>query len=78
MKMTYWHLYRQFLSKAQQTGKFRVELSQDKAPPASTTCDIHAPVHLRYEYPLGTQSIGHLIRDNLQVCKVAHTATSIF
>ena len=61
---------REFLSEPQAAGDFTIEYASGDAPAAENTCDVHLPVHLRHEFPYGTQSIGHLIRDNLQVRKL--------
>ena len=56
-----------FLKEAKSIGKFTFEAAPEGAtpPPPEATCTISIPVHLRYEYPLGTNSIGHMIRDNM-------------
>lgn len=55
---------REFLKDAEAIGGWSVELGTGPPPPATQLCNVQTPVHLRYEYPLGTQSIGHLLRDN--------------
>ena len=45
---------------------FSFRASREPLPPKHRTCSVSMPVHLRHEYPFGTQSIGHLIRDNFQ------------
>jgi hypothetical protein len=57
---------RDFLRAPQAAGGFTVRFNSSTPPPANATCDVVLPVHLRHEWPFGTQSIGHLIRDNLQ------------
>jgi hypothetical protein len=57
---------REFLSKLQEDGDFTIVRELGRAPPKEQTCTVSVPVHLRHEYPFGTQSIGHLIRDNFQ------------
>jgi hypothetical protein len=55
---------RAFLRESQSVGNFGIRLGAGAPPATADACDVAVPVHLRHEYPLGTQSIGHLIRDN--------------
>lgn len=46
------------------TREFSVRWSAEVPPAPQETCTVSVPVHLRQEYPIGTQSLGHLLRDN--------------
>lgn len=47
-------------------SSFSIRWSSRSPPPAKATCRVSVPVHLRQEFPLGANSIGHLIRDNYE------------
>ena len=51
---------------AQPDNDFSMEWSSQLPPRESETCRVSIPVHLRQEWPIGTKSIGHLLRDNYQ------------
>lgn len=55
---------REFLAHVRTTSDFTIQWSARPPPAASSTCRISVPVHLRQEFPQGSRSFGHLLRDN--------------
>lgn len=57
---------RAFLDYVKSISDFKLEWSPRRPPAASATCHVSVPLFLRQEFPQGTKSFGHLLRDNFE------------